>query len=349
LNDLQADGTSRARPPAGTKALVIASSAVFGSESVASEKRDAAFGMEIGKLRARAGIESVSVALDHEDEVSLATEALRRAMRRSQIAADRLECLIATSETHRRFPSLAAEVHSSLGLQPSSMALDVGGACLGLLHAFSVARSLLVGASGPVAIVTADVHSRLLLPGRVPGEFGGLFGDGASAFVLGSERGESALPEIYALGDFSFGAAPEFRNAIRVSSEPAEPQLEFDGAALSRAALTILGAALRETERRSGIPLSLVKRFATHQPNPRLVEVLRKQLGLNSQSFPSIARDHGNLGSTTCGAALHSALESPAFEKDRRGSKQAIFLASLAPGLLYGAGWLELQESSDRR
>src|SRR5437868_12446121 len=37
-------------------------------------------------------------------------------------------------------------------------------------------------------VVTADIHSRTLTPGRVACEFGGLFGDGARAFIRSEER-----------------------------------------------------------------------------------------------------------------------------------------------------------------
>src|SRR5207302_7912573 len=89
--------------------------------------------------------------------------------------------------THHNYPSLSAQLHSRLLVRENCRALDTGGACLGLLNALAVAQSLIgSGQARTVAVVTADVHSRTLTPGRVAGEFGGLFGDGASAFILRS-------------------------------------------------------------------------------------------------------------------------------------------------------------------
>src|SRR4029077_17964953 len=94
---------------------------------------------------------------------------------------------VATSETHHDYPSLSAQLHSRLLARENCGALDVGGACLGLLNALAVTQSLIgSGQALTGAVVTADVHSRALTPSRVVGEFGGLFGDGASAFILRS-------------------------------------------------------------------------------------------------------------------------------------------------------------------
>src|SRR5258708_5815770 len=96
-------------------------------------------------------------------------------------------------------------------------ALDVGGACLGLLNALAVAQSLIGSEQAPtVVVVSADVHSRRLTPGRVAGEFGGLFGDVACAFILRrAPRNDSQ--EGYFLGEFLFGCAGKYASAIQVS------------------------------------------------------------------------------------------------------------------------------------
>jgi 3-oxoacyl-[acyl-carrier-protein] synthase III len=99
---------------------------------------------------------------------------------------------------------------------------------------------------------------------------------------------------------------------------------------------------LTAVELRSGIPRASVGGFATHQPNPRLVALLAKQCGVSPSTFPPIARTAGNLGSSTCGAALHATLQSAS--RLTSGERKPIFLASLGPGLLYGGGWLTPQD-----
>ena len=309
------------------------------SRVIPSEEVDRAFGMPVGKLRSRAGIESLAYVAEGENELTLATTAASEALRAGDCAPHELDWIVATSETHHDYPSLSAQLHSQILARENCGAMDVGGACLGLLNALAVAQSLLASEQAKtILVVTADVHSRTLTPGRVAGEFGGLFGDGASAFLL---RGANAggFSGTYLLGEFIFGCAGQYAAAIQVSdSKDGNLEVLFDGEALSRAAITRMEKVIAAVESRSGIPRGSVGGFATHQPNPRLVALLAKQCGVAPETFPAIARFRGNLGSSMCGAALHEALQNSS--KQSRGERKPIFLASLGPGLLFGGGWL---------
>ena len=131
----------------------------------------------------------------------------------------------------------------------------------------------------------------------------------------------------------------QYQQAIQVCGESnGRLRVVFDGDALSRAATARLDECVRELERRSRVRRADVAAFATHQPNPRLVALVARKVGVPVERFPLVADSRGNLGSTTCAAALHYAFELVG-RGDRQGS-QAIFLASLGPGLLFGAGWL---------
>ena len=320
-------------------ALIAGSSAIAGSRVIPSEEVDRAFGMPVGKLRKRAGIESLAYVAEGESELTLGATATENALRAASCGAHQLDWIVATSETHHDYPSLSAQLHSRLLARENCGALDVGGACLGLLNALAVAQSLIgSGQARIVAVVTADIHSRTLTPGRVAGEFGGLFGDGASAFILCRVAGGHSA-EGYRLGEFLFGCAGQYAAAIQVSdTKEGSLSVQFDGEALSRAAITRMEKVLAAVELRSGILRGAVGGFATHQPNPRLLALLAKQCGVSPDAFPPIARTSGNLGSSTCGAALHAALQ--AASKLTLAERKPIFLASLGPGLLFGGGWL---------
>jgi len=313
--------------------------AALGARRVLSEEVDRAFGMPIGKLRSRAGIESLSYAAEGETELTLGAQAMRQALGVAGCQAKEIDWIVASSETHVAYPSLAAQLHKSANVREKCGVLDAGGACLGLLNALAVAQSFLdSGRARNVAVVTADVHSRTLVPGRVAGEFGGLFGDGASAFILRNDR-EAEKSDAYHLGKFLFGCANQYAEAICVASnENGGLAVRFDGEALSRAAITRMERMLTEVEKESGICRQKVGAFATHQPNPRLVRLLAKQCNVPVGVFPEVARKSGNLGSSTCGVALQVALDAAA--KMPISARKPIFLASLGPGLLYGGGWL---------
>jgi len=323
----------------GASVILVSSSAATGSRRIPSEEIDQAFGMPPGKLRLRAGIESLAYAAEGENELMLGVRAAQQTLHAAACGAQELDWIIATSETHRGYPSLAARLHSQLLARENCGALDVGGACLGLLNGLAVAQSLIAsGQAHTIAVITSDVHSCIFRPGRVAGEFGGLFGDGASAFLLRAKSG-SASQAGYALGDFFFGCAGQYAGAIRVAdASNGDLDVHFDGEALSRAAITRMEKVILDVELRSGLARSTVQGLATHQPNPRLVTLLAKQLDLAPDKFPSIARTLGNLGSSTCGVALDAILQSA--RNGKLSQPGPIFLASLGPGLLFGGGWL---------
>jgi 3-oxoacyl-[acyl-carrier-protein] synthase-3 len=319
--------------------FVIGSNSAFGARLIPSEEVDQAFGMPVGKLRKRAGIHSLAYAAESEDEGSLGVAAASGLLEKSGEEAHSVDWVLAASETFHAYPSLAAVLHGRLGLRESCSALDVGSGCVALVQALAVAQSILAaGRAALVLVVTADVHSRTLGPGRAEGEFGGLFGDGASAFLLTTSR-VFAKRVAYRLGEFFFGCAAKYSEAIRIrEAGDGRLDVQFDGEALSRAAVNRMEKILAEAEQRSGISRTEVGAFATHQPNPRLITLLAKQMCVPPETFPPIATTRGNLGSSTCGAVLHAALELACAQPAEH--RKPVFLASLGPGLLFGGGWL---------
>lgn len=322
-----------------TDVYVVGSASAFGSRLVPSEEVDHAFGMPEGKLKSRAGIVSVAHAAEHEDEGTLGAQACQQLLQDTGQEPKNLDWIVAASETHHAYPSLSAILHGKLRLRENCNTLDAGSGCLALLQTLAVAQALLAsGRARKILVATADVHSRTLGPGRAAGEFGGLFGDGASAFLLSSKPRDSKSLA-YRLGEFFFGCAPQYAEAIAVSeSGKGQLDVQFDGDALSRAAVSRMEKVIDEVEHRSGISREHVGAFATHQPNPRLVTLLAKQLGVSVKNFPPIGSTRGNLGSSMCGAALHAALHHAASQPAEQ--RRPVFLASLGPGLIFGGGWM---------
>jgi len=241
---------------------------------------------------------------------------------------------MATSETCVGYPQLGAQMHARLAMREDVGALDVGGGCMGLVSVFLAAKGLLEsGQAQCILAVTADVHSRILTPQQVKGEFGGLFGDGASAFVLCAAP-PAERNGCYRLGEWLSGGSGAFARAIRVGlGQAGKLTWAFEGEALARAAVERLEQIITDLESRSGVRRQDAAAFATHQPNPRLVELLARQLGVPAEKFPPVARTRGNLGSSTCGSALALALAAPGAAPDEK--RGPIFLASLSPGLLW--------------
>jgi len=307
----------------------------LGSERITADQVEHEFGLPPGTLTKRAGIEVIRRVSTSENEVSLAQAAAETALQMAGFSAQRLDWIIGTSETLLGFPSLAASMHTKLLAPGTCRVLDVGGACVGLVNCLTVAKAFFGDDRVKcILVVSADVHSRMLVPGRVPGEFGGLFGDGASAFVL--RRAEGAEDDKrYAILASIGGCAGTFSSALQVRlSSDGSIGLNFDGDALAHAAVDRIERVISDLETISGIGREKAGGFAIHQPNPRIVEIILHRTQMPPDKVPQVARSCGNLGSSTCGVALSMALDE--CTKKSRDERRPIFVASVGPGMLWG-------------
>ncbi len=323
----------------GSAMIVTGWGAALGSTRVAIVQVEQEFGLSAGKLSQGAGLETICRASAKEDEVSLARVAAQQALQVAGVSEASLDWILATSETMVGVPALGASLHSALLAPPACGVLDVGGACAGVVNCLVVADALFAaGKANSILIASADVHRRLLAPGRVPGEFGGLFGDGASAFVL--QRLKNGGSEAYRMLASVGGCAGGFVTALAVRPDgEGAIRLQFDGEALARAATDRMAMILDDLEAASGRRRATASAFVIHQPNPRIVEIFLRRAALPPEKVPVVARTSGNLGSSTCGLALAKALaEHSSKPRSQRGP---IFMAAVAPGLLWAGAILE--------
>lgn len=315
------------------RAAILGWGKALGSHCVAVECVEKEFGLSAGTLKERAGIESVCRATSNEDEISLASVASRGALKRAGVSVRNIDWIIGTSETFQGLPSFAASLHASLLAPSTCRVLDVGCGCVGLLNSLVVANSLLADpAVSHILVSSADVHSRVLIPEKIPGEFGGLFGDGASAFVLTkSANQEAGAP--FGIRASVGSCAGTFSSALQIRPGPKGTiVLTFDGEALAHAALETLESTIAELEIRIGKTREAASAFAIHQPNQRLIEILIRRAKLRAEKVFLVTKTCGNLGASTCGVALSAALDVHA--QTQIAYRGPIFLAAVGPGLL---------------
>lgn len=330
-----------ALPPGATVDVELAGwGCALGSVRLEAGSIDRECGLAPGTLEERAGIQSVCRADSNEDEVTLGQKASELALQTAGLGPEDVDAVIATSATFLSLPSLSAVLHTRLLLPESCCTLDVGGACVGLLHGLATARALLPSMRRGVALVVAsEVHSRRLCSPRVPGEFRGLFGDGACAFVL-RRSNENSQQGCARLGDFVWGCSGTFASSLRVAM-PAKNELEVDfrGEALAGAALSQLARTLEDLESLSGKLREEVDCFAIHEPNPRIVELLAQRAKIPLEKIPLVSKTFGNLGSATCGVSLCAALRKTA-GGHTVSPRPLIFVAAVGPGLIWGGTYL---------
>ena len=312
----------------------------LGSELVTSNKIEEEFNLSAGTLTTGAGIDSVCRASRGENEIFLGKAASERALKMAGVSAQSANWIIGTSETFLGFPSFAASIHTTLLASSTCQVLDIGGACVGLLNSLAVANAMFGDPRVDcILIVSADVHSRILTPRNVRGEFGGLFGDGASAFVLQRSIGErDSAP--YAIRISIGGCSGTYSSALQVHlGDLGSVALDFAGEALAHAAVGRMERVIGDLEMATGIMRERASSFVLHQPNPRLVETLIRRAKLPSEKVPLVAKAWGNLGSSTCGVALSMAMDNHA--KKNQNERGPIFAVSVGPGMLWAGAILD--------
>jgi 3-oxoacyl-[acyl-carrier-protein] synthase III len=312
----------------------------LGSVTVDPERIENELHLAPHKIRHGAGIHSLRCADDSEDELVLGQRAAEIALETAAVDVERIDILVATSTTFLGLPSFAASLHSRLLLRENSGALEVGGACAGLIYSLAVAKGLLGAVpQGAALVVASEVHSRRFKNCDVPGEFRGLFGDGSCAFVLSSAPATN--PEhALRLGDFVWGCSGNSASLLTVNiDENTGMAVQFKGEPLARAAVVQTDRILEILENKSGRPRAEADYFAVHQPNPRVVEMLAERAHVPLEKIPLISRTCGNLGSATCGVSLCEALSNLRARRDPTRTP-LIFMAAVAPGLVWGGTFL---------
>ena len=310
--------------------------------------------MPVGKLRERAGIESLAYAVEGETEVTLGAQAANEAL---QSAA----CRAGRNRLDHRDQRNASSLSVACGAASfgNRRARDVRGIRRRWRVPGSDQRAF--GRAGADCFRTsayggrcdfrsAQSHARprpsrrgiRRAVWRRRQRFSGARGE-TNAIKPSSERRRWLLQNrpglAYRIRDFLFGCADQYAEAVKVEGKlDGSLAVVFEGEALSRAAISRLEKIIAALEKLSSVPRAAVGAFATHQPNPRLLTLLAKVAGVSVGAFPPIATTSGNLGSSTCGAALHSALQM--FRGCPESARKPIFLASLGPGLVFGGAWL---------
>lgn len=340
--------SSAAATERGSEVSIGAWGYALGSVTVSADQIESECAIPPHKIRNGAGIRTLQVAADTEDELTLGQRAAEAALEMAEIPAERIDFLVATSTTFLNLPSFAASLHSRLLLRETSGALDVGGACVGLIYSLAVAKGLLRMVPREVALVVAsEVHSRRLNAPHVPGEFRGLFGDGACAFVLTRGQGNS-LPApadrggraAVRLGDFVWGCSATFASSLGAKwGENAGLTVQFKGEQLAHAAVTQMERILEVLENKTGRSRTEVDYFAFHQPNPRVVEILAEKAKIPLERIPLPSATGGNLGSATCGISLCQAL-TDLRTRPNPPQPPLIFMAAVGPGLIWGGAFL---------
>jgi 3-oxoacyl-[acyl-carrier-protein] synthase-3 len=263
----------------------------------------------------RTGIKRRRYAADDETTMTLATEAASAALKDADLTPDDIdEIVLATDTPEMLTPDTSALVQERLGCRYIPT-YDLGGSgCAGFIQALDVARSRIMVDPKRVLVIGVELISRLV--SQEDRSTAVLFGDGAGAVVMGPGQGKAEVLGAVSGTDgsaadiltFAAGGTRHPFNAASLSSGDYN-RLVMDGRKVFVAAVQKMSQAASEVLDKVGRSLSEVRLVIPHQANLRIIEAVRKRLGLEENSVYVNLAEYGNTGSASVPLAMWEAVD----------------------------------------
>lgn len=259
-------------------------------------------------IQTRTGIKNRYIC-EEESCVSLAIEAGRQALERSQINPNRIGAVIvATATSDYVFPSAACMVAKGLMLHQDIMSFDLSAACTGFLYGLEMSRGylathedkyvLLIGAEQLSRIVDYTDRSTCIL-----------FGDGAGAAILAASDREY----------FQVHGTDTNDTALYCNGPGKKEQfIHMKGNDVFRFAVTTLKKTIDQVLEGQGITLDDVDHVVCHQANARIIDHVKKKYKGYEDKFVINIEKYGNTSAASIPIVLSELYDSGKLEPGTR-------------------------------
>ena len=293
-------------------------------------------------ITSRTGIKQRHIAADDEFTSHLATNAARKALEQSGIAAEDIQLIIvATISPDTITPATACYVQHNLGAN-KAIAFDISAACSGFLYALKLAKrmisdgafenALIIGAEKLSSFVNWEDRNTCVL-----------FGDGAGAAVLRrSKEGEGRILAT------EMGTDGKHTGILNIpgggSACPTTPEnaaeklasLNMSGREVFKLAVNAMKKASEAVIERANLTADDIKLVIPHQANLRIIDAIADRLTIPNEKVFVNLHKYGNTSAAAVAIALDEAHRAGRFE---RGDK--IILVVFGAGLTWAATAIE--------
>lgn len=282
----------------------------------------------------RTGIKSRYI-LEAEEELStLAIEASKTALAKSDILAEDIDLIIvATSTSDKSFPSCACEIQAGIGAI-SAACFDVSAACSGFIYALHIANALMKQEDYKNALVVgADALSRL-----VDWKDRGtciLFGDGVGAAVLSKDTPLNTDTQGI-LGSIIKSDGRQGHNLYSLRTGE-DKYIHMSGQEVFKFAVKTVPESIEEVLGKLDIAKEEIKFYILHQANERIIESVSKRLGEDISKFPKNIDRYGNTSSASIPVLLNELMDKGSLNKG-----DLIVLSGFGAGLTWGSMVIKL-------
>ena len=290
----------------------------------------------------RTGIKRRRFAADDESTLTLAAAAARGAIGDAGLTpTDIDEIVIATDTPEVRTPDTAALLQHELGCR-NVPTYDLGGSgCAGFIQAMDVANSRIAVQPKNILVIGVEVITRMIsLTDRATAV---LFGDAAGAVVMGPQPSRAEVLGIVSGTDGSHaeiltltagGTRQPFNESSLASGD--HNRLVMDGKKVFTEAVRRMSEASADVLRRVGRTVGEVSLVIPHQANLRIIEAVRKKMGLEPGRVFVNVHEYGNTGSATVPFAMWQAVLTNRIQKEN-----LVVLTAFGAGFHWAAAALQ--------
>lgn len=290
----------------------------------------------------RTGIKRRRFASDEESTMTMAVAAAENAMKDANLAAGDIdEIIVATDTPEMMTPDTAALVQYQLGCR-NIPTYDLGGSgCAGFVQGLDVAKARIGASPKNILVIGVELISRMIsMKDRATAV---LFGDAAGAVVMGPDPARAEVLDVVSGTDGRHAeiltlAAGGTRNPFNEQSLESGDynRLVMDGRKVFVEAVRRMSEASVEVLDRIGRSISDVSLVIPHQANKRIIDAVRKQLGLDEERVFVNVHEYGNTGSATVPFALSEAIEGGRVRQD-----DLVLLTAFGAGFHWAAAALQ--------
>ena len=189
-----------------------------------------------------------------------------------------------TQTQNQCLPTSACEIHNSLGLKTECGAFDINQGCTGYIYGLFLANNLINKKSiKNILLLTGDTYTKLIDPNNA--SVSTLFGDGASATIIGQEDKKSSI------GSFEFGTDGSKSDLIKCDyagfrkSFNDWKSLYMDGANVMNFTLSVIPKAIYSYLKNTDSELKDYDYVIFHQANKFILDRLYKKLGISDKGI----------------------------------------------------------------
>jgi 3-oxoacyl-[acyl-carrier-protein] synthase-3 len=249
-------------------------------------------------IRQRTGIVTRRRAGADKDVLDLAEAAANKALEAAGLTGADIDAIILSTITHMHMtPSGAAILAERIGATPAA-AYDVSAACAGYAYGIGQADALVrSGLARHVLVIGAEKLSEIIDPTDRSISF--LLGDGAGAAIVGPSDTPGIGPTVWGSDGAKATAIRQTHSWTELREDPSLgwPTLRQDGPTVFKWASFQMAPVAEKAMAEAGVTAEDIQVFIPHQANMRIIDQMKKQLGLPDTVV--IARDIAETGNTS--------------------------------------------------